>query len=584
MRRYRRRYERDYHYRRSRRPFWEGCLSTWMILISVALFLFLVYVVIAYGKYLLAAIPVLLIVLVAILAIAVIGFVFWLVSVFWSFISDRVTQIRLNRLEVDQRQAELQHRYPQARIREKPVTVQSYARTDALERPVTVQSYARTDYPQLSARNEPVRDHAASAYQHKQIRPVYYHDILPSIERGKILMGIRPNGSIRQGVWNDNKTVLILGTSSSGKTTTAIEKTVSAVLSGALLVICDPHAHKEDSLTRRLYPLKDFLWPGTVFGVKHMDIYRNVQIVLDELNRRVGGGSTKVKLVLVIDEFNRLMRDETIAKDLTKILHTIGQEGRGYNIYAVVLCQQITGNVLLRKSVNSYIVHRVDESEAKLVIPSRYAKYAPELPTGLAIVKDADGLTEYLQQTIVTSELISNLVEAYGEKVRAFKARLRAPQTPREPRPTRDLRKTVDRSTVKLVGRSTVRLDKPCEPEPRYEPVPEPQNRAVWRPSEYIEPEQPYEPIPEPQPGTVWGEPPLDNQPGQEILSIDQPADEPPMISSSPRQNIPLPEEVKEQALAMARAGLSRRKIREATGLMGAKYELLKRLLDSEGL
>src|SRR5579883_1975123 len=114
MRHYRRQYDRGYYYRHSRRSFWEGCLNTWMILVSLAVFLFLVYVVIAYGKYILAAIPVLLIALVAIIAIAVIGFIVWLVSTIWAFISDRVTQIRLNRLEVYRKRAELQHRYPQA--------------------------------------------------------------------------------------------------------------------------------------------------------------------------------------------------------------------------------------------------------------------------------------------------------------------------------------------------------------------------------------------------------------------------------------------------------------------------------------
>ncbi|HEU5378561.1 MAG TPA: hypothetical protein VFV38_24330 [Ktedonobacteraceae bacterium] len=566
MQHYRRDHERKYYHPRRQRSPWQGCFNALIFVVSLVLTLFVVYVVLTYRQTIKQAVPVVLIVVVVVIAIAVVGLVIWLVSAIWSFTSDRVTQIRMNQLEVRQKKAEIQHRYPQA-MSEAPVTMQSYARTGYID--------AEPGTRALLVRNLPTRENHAPAYQHKQIHPVYYHTVFPSIERGKILMGIRQDQSIRQGVWNDNKTVLILGNSSSGKTTTAIEKSVSAVLSGALLVTCDPHAHKEDSLTRRLYPLKDFLWPGTGFGVRHAEIYRNVQMVMSELNRRVAGGSSKAKLVLVVDEVNRLMRDETIARDLTKIIETIGQEGRGYNIYGIFICQQITGNALLRKSVNSYIVHRVDESEAKRVIPARYAKYAPELPTGLAIVKDADGMTEYLQQTIVTSQFIESIVETYGAQVQAFKARLQgvhALREPREPRVTRDLRKTVQRPTVKLVR-------EPHEPEPRHEPRLEPlQNRAVWQ-SEYIEPE----PAIQPQPVTTWAEPPEENAPGSETARLDQ-EEAASLVSPPPRQNIALPEEIKQQALTMARAGFSRRKIREATGLVGAKYELLKRLLDAEGL
>jgi hypothetical protein len=522
-----------------------------------AILALIVYLFILYRQYAPVVAKVVIAIVILVAGVLLVVFLVNVISSAWSFASDRVTKIRLNRLEVQAHKAEIEEQYPRA-ARPPAMEVRAYAQTAQLARA-----------PAPGQGREPLvkpvaREAQKGGYEHKKIQPIYYEEVLSQVAEGNILVGIREDQTVRSGVWDDNKTTLILGNSSSGKTTTAVEKSISAVLSGALLVTCDPHAHKEDSLTRRLLPLQDFLYPGTRFGVKHEEIYQNVQVVLQELNRRVAGSKARFKLVLVVDEYNRLMRDEDIAKDLSNIVEVIGQEGRGYNIYGIFLCQQITGNAVLRKSVNSYICHRIDESEAKLVVPLRYARYAPELPSGLAIVKDADGKVEMLQQTIVTEEFIKRVADTYRAQVLAFKSKLQA-------RATRDLRTVQPQPEPRREPQPEPRREprvtrdfRGMQPEPRREPLPQAPaqprvNRSVWG-VEYIQPEQVYQPEPAPPPGQI----------------------EP---SEPPRQaNIPLPEEVKRQAIAMARAGQSRRKIREATGLTGAKYELLKRLLDSEGL
>lgn len=235
-------------------------------------------------------------------------------------------------------------------------------------------------------------------------QPVYYRAIKQLIKPGQLLIGIKPDGTLRVGEWNDYKTVLVLGGSSSGKTTTIIEIVLCAIRAGALIVVCDPHANKEDSLLRRIHPLRSFLFPGTMFAVDHKDIIKNVRAIKKELDRRVKdkSGVKQRMVVLIVEEWNRLQRDKQVADELMEIAQELGQEGRGFNIFGVFGAQQITGNVELRKSVISAIVHRVDESEAQLVIPTRYAKFAPELSTGSTYVKDSDGRTEALQQALVT--------------------------------------------------------------------------------------------------------------------------------------------------------------------------------------
>jgi uncharacterized membrane protein len=70
---------------------------------------------------------------------------------------------------------------------------------------------------------------------------VQYRTVQQAIAPGQLLMGIRPsNGTIRIGTWDDQKTVLVLGSLSSGKTTTIVEKVTDVVKGGAYLVVCDP--------------------------------------------------------------------------------------------------------------------------------------------------------------------------------------------------------------------------------------------------------------------------------------------------------------------------------------------------------
>jgi hypothetical protein len=231
-----------------------------------------------------------------------------------------------------------------------------------------------------------------------------YADYAHYVQPGQLIIGIREDGTPRIGTWQDFKIVLVLGSSSSGKTTTIVEKVLGAACGGGQLVVCDPHGYKPDSLLRRIAPLSSCLMPGTTLAINHDDIMRNVDIVKEEHDRRVAGGSCTIPIYLVIEEFNRLQRDKEIAAKLKLILQELGQEARGFNIFVILGAQIITHLAEIRKSIISFIIHRVDESEASRCIPARYAKFACELGTGITYVKDADGVTECLQQVLVTVE------------------------------------------------------------------------------------------------------------------------------------------------------------------------------------
>jgi len=244
----------------------------------------------------------------------------------------------------------------------------------------------------------------------------YYADYRRYAKPGQLIIGIRRDGTARIGTWQDYKILLILGSSSSGKTTTMTEKCLGAARGGGQLVLCDPHGFKPDSLLRRLYPLKEALMPGTVFALKHADIMHNVTMVRQELERRVAGASCDIPVFLVIEELNRLQRDKAVASELKEILQIIGQEGRGFNVYCLIGAQQITHLAEIRKSIISFICHKVDESESRLCIPARFAKYSGELRVGQTFVKDADGVTEPLQQVLVTVEDVQQAALALSKR------------------------------------------------------------------------------------------------------------------------------------------------------------------------
>lgn len=268
------------------------------------------------------------------------------------------------------------------------------------------------DAPALPAPGETTVDEG----QPFKMPVVRFRDIAPRLGRGQMFLGMRPDGTPRFGTWDEYKTVLVLGTGSSGKTTTIAELMGEAVLDDALFVVCDPHATKQDSLTNKIKALTPFLYPGTSIAVQHPACLANARLVRELLEFRVATqyapDTHDRKIVLVVDEFNRLSRDEQITKELGLICEILGQEGRGYNVFAVVGTQGVIGFAKQRRVFISYIVHSIDKSEARAVgLPEQFAKLAPGLPQGAVFFKDADRMTELLQRALIEAPDLRELAE-----------------------------------------------------------------------------------------------------------------------------------------------------------------------------
>lgn len=252
----------------------------------------------------------------------------------------------------------------------------------------------------------------ADPAQATRMPKVFFRDILPRLGPGQMFLGMRADGTPRFGTWEEYKSVCVLGTSSSGKTTSIAELMAEAALDGALFVVCDPHAHKQDSLTNKIKPLTGFLYPGTFIAIQHQDCLRNARLVREILEYRIATpGTHDRKIVLIVEEWNRLQRDEQIAKELAFICEVLGQEGRGYNVFGVFGTQGMIGFAKQRRVFISYIVHNIDEAEARRIIPEPFAKLAPHLPPGATFFKDADHKTEPLQRALVEASDLREIAQ-----------------------------------------------------------------------------------------------------------------------------------------------------------------------------
>lgn len=399
----------DYRsYQRKRKGFWYRlkCFISDVVLIilsllSGALLIGLIVLAIAYHNYLRTILLVVLGIGAVIVALLLLKFVIGVVTT----IIDTISAMRVRAIQAGKAKVELsRHKL------ERDAYQQRLQQSQRPKQVVPVPPSAPA--PPVSDSQEPLVRRILPAQEPQksgvpgmpQRTTVSYREIERHVKPGQLAALVRSNGSLRLESWDAFKILLVLGGSSSGKTTTIAEKVLGFVNGGGLIIPCDPHDTKEDSLFKKISPLAPALYPGAVFAVEHTDILRNMRLINAILEDRVQGGDCTIPVLLIVEELNRLLRDKALTKEISLILEALGEEGRGYNVFVLVGCQRVTGLSDIRKAFISAIVHRCDESEARLVIPYRYAKYCSELRPGQCFVKDSDGVTEAGLQALVTRQ------------------------------------------------------------------------------------------------------------------------------------------------------------------------------------
>jgi hypothetical protein len=169
------------------------------------------------------------------------------------------------------------------------------------------------------------------------------------------------------GSWRDLYSAGVGGAQGGGKSWTAASLIAQSMLNGARVILCDPHAGDEESLTTRLSALRPHL---LIHADDDKQIEAAARYAADELQRRREQKSAdRTPILLVIDEWTSLLR-RGLGEKLPPILSDLTQEGRKYGVNALLLAQRwsvdAAGGGDVRNCLTAHYVHRTRADEARM--------------------------------------------------------------------------------------------------------------------------------------------------------------------------------------------------------------------------
>jgi hypothetical protein len=225
-------------------------------------------------------------------------------------------------------------------------------------------------------------------FQAPDLWSLYHQGHLP--DHGFLLGYNLDTGVPVQAGWNELYSALVGGVSRSGKSTLIRGVLAQAALQGSRFVIVDKHfAVGNDSMAASLMPLRSLMLTNIAAGETQMfDTLRLVRGVADA--RLSGRDKDKTPLVLVVDEATGLFMRSNLAEELIGLLGLLTQESAKTGVFAIVIGQQWTGEILpttVRNSFVSAISCRARRDVARVMSGStEFAKIAETLqPPGQAV-------------------------------------------------------------------------------------------------------------------------------------------------------------------------------------------------------
>lgn len=268
--------------------------------------------------------------------------------------------------------------------------------------------------PRITTRNE-VPALAAPADELRQLGTVHFRDVSARIPAGQMLVGVRPDTSLRLGTLQDFRSCLFLGKSGSGKTKTLAGKLTHAAKNGAQLIVIDPHGYKEEGLTPLIAPLQSSLWPGSLLAIEESDMRANLRLANAILESRISGSAFDCDLIVAIEEWNKLFDRDALQDDLLALTRNLAREGRGFRVFGFFGAQDMSGAnfARYRKLCASVLLHRVEYGDAETLLhESRLSRQVMTLAPGATMFIDSYGDRELLQQPLISQRDV--LEEVYG--------------------------------------------------------------------------------------------------------------------------------------------------------------------------
>ncbi len=233
-------------------------------------------------------------------------------------------------------------------------------------------------------------------------------NLLSTVTRGQMLLGYT-GGAARYGSWLDLYSCAIGGVSGSGKSTTVRFLLFQAILASARLVMIDPHIHdEEESLAAQFRRFTNVHIMPPCDDTSAL-VLKRIRYLSEELAARKATGRKSPAIVLVVDEFNAVMRDGQVRSEMATLLLSIAQEGRKFGLFAMLLGQrwshQDIGGAAIRTSLASMLAHRfTDEEQARKLIGGRNGPRCLELPTGHYLFRDTNGSLVEMVTPLTTAE------------------------------------------------------------------------------------------------------------------------------------------------------------------------------------
>lgn len=252
-------------------------------------------------------------------------------------------------------------------------------------------------------RNKHEKENKTEVFEVPPLLDLLKNGVINTIE---LMLGYHVDGSIVYGTWDNLRSFVVAGKSRSGKTVTMVFFIVQALLSGAIVYVCDPHFNKKSGLLKVL----EALWPYIHIGRTDVEILECVREFNKEMKARLANTSDMADrpMLIVIDEWSVLLRDlDKVEKDtMVKLVLDCNEAYAGVNGYAMIAGQEWTAResggsygAAVRRGFHAVFVHRLDEEYAKFLLTGvnkKSAKTAPNLPTGNAHFVNSEGEIDYL--------------------------------------------------------------------------------------------------------------------------------------------------------------------------------------------
>lgn len=262
---------------------------------------------------------------------------------------------------------------------------------------------AERQYPNLSSFHQVLKIDSAAPAQiadattPAQLLPDPLAGLGDAITRGwstsdRWLVGVAA-GAPQQIVLKHTGFIAISGVQGTGKTNAAALLAAQCAVHDGTLFIADPHYGDDESLSSRIRPFS-----GAVarFAATPEEINAMIAKVDSIFNYRRDHPGVYPPVLLIIDEFMRLMIRKELSPTAIESLLALSGEGRKKRIFCVPIAQNWNLRVLgglgvsVRQAVTHALVFKSSKETAELLLPSYVTQQAIALKPGKAIYFGAD--------------------------------------------------------------------------------------------------------------------------------------------------------------------------------------------------